>query len=231
MNQTTPPAAVDRTERTGSPGLVLLLAVILVGAVASYSFLPPADAGRLTLGLLAFLAIVGVIGLFAYAVGFLQFSGQAARNDITKLIADTGPDGLLVTEGDTRVHYANETYMTLSGAHDQADLRTVERLFSGTPEVSEAVYRLAQAAREGKRAAEELRLSPPLTGDGPVGWYRIRVRPLERFAQKRVTLWTVADITRERARHENVFQELQHAIDFLDPPAFSPPIRAAIFPT
>ncbi len=216
MNQTPPPAALDRTERTGSPGLVLLLAVVLVGAVASYSFLPQAQAGRLTLGLLAFLAIVGVIGLFAYAVGFLQFSGQAARNDITKLISDTAAEGLLVTEGDTRVQYANETYMTLSGASDPADLRTVERLFSGTPEVSEAVYRLAQAARDGKRAAEEVRLSPPLMGDGPVGWYRIRVRPLERFAQKRATLWIVADITRERARHENVFQELQHAIDFLD---------------
>ncbi len=216
MTQTPTPVSLDRTERTGSPGLVLLLAVILVGAVASYSFLPPERAGKLTLGLLALLAIIGVIGLFAYAVGFLQLSGQAARNDITKLIADTGTEGLLVTEGDTRVHYANETYMTMSGANDPADLRTIERLFSGTPEVSEAVYRLAQAAREGKRAAEELRLSPPLTGDGPVGWYRIRVRPLERFAQKRATLWQVADVTRERARHENVFQELQHGIDFLD---------------
>ncbi len=209
-------AALDRTERTGSPGLVLLLAVVLVGAAASFSFLPQDHAGRLTIGLLALLAIVGVIGLFAYAVGFLQFSGQAARNDITKLIADTGLEGLLVTEGDTRVIYANEAYMALSGAHDPADLRTVERLFSGTPDVSEAVYRLAQAAREGKRGAEEMRLAPPLTGDGESGWYRIRVRPVERFGQKRATLWSVADVTRERLRHENVFQELQHAIDFLD---------------
>ena len=30
------------------------------------------------------------------------------------------------------------------------------------------------------------------------------------------TLWTVADVTRERERQENVFQELQHAIDYLD---------------
>ena len=209
-------AALDRTERTGSPGLVLLLAVVLVGAAASFSFLPAEQAGRLTIGLLAVLAIVGVIGLFAFAVGFLQFSGQAARNDITKLVADTGAEGLLATEGDTRVIYANEAYLALSGAHDPADLRTVERLFSGTPEVSEAVYRLAQAAREGKRGAEEMRLAPPLTGDGEAGWYRIRVRPLERFGQKRATLWSVADVTRERERHENVFQELQHAIDFLD---------------
>jgi two-component system cell cycle sensor histidine kinase/response regulator CckA len=55
-----------------------------------------------------------------------------------------------------------------------------------------------------------------LSGDGQVGWYRIRVRPLERFGQKNVTLWVVADVTRERVRHENVFQDLKHTIDFLD---------------
>jgi two-component system cell cycle sensor histidine kinase/response regulator CckA len=53
-------------------------------------------------------------------------------------------------------------------------------------------------------------------GEGAVAWYRVRVRPLERPGAKRATLWSVADITRERERHENVFQELQHAIDFLD---------------
>src|SRR3569833_3246873 len=31
-----------------------------------------------------------------------------------------------------------------------------------------------------------------------------------------MTVWTVADVTRERERQENVFQELQHAIDYLD---------------
>jgi two-component system cell cycle sensor histidine kinase/response regulator CckA len=31
-----------------------------------------------------------------------------------------------------------------------------------------------------------------------------------------LALWTISDVTRERERHENVFQELQHAIDFLD---------------
>ncbi len=106
--------------------------------------------------------------------------------------------------------------MALAGAADAAGLRTVDRLFSGAPEVSEPIYRLAQAARDGKRGAEELRLTPPLLGDGAVGWYRIRVRPIERAAGPRAALWTIADVTRERERHENVFQELQHAIDFLD---------------
>ncbi len=215
MNET-PITAIDRSERAGSPGLVLLLAAALVAAAAAFSFLPHEHASRLIVALLAVLAMVGILALFGYAVGFLQFSGQSVKNDITKVVADTSGDGLLVTEGDSRVIYANVAYLALSSAHGLADLRTVERLFSGAPEVSESIYRLAQAARENRRNVEEVRLPTPLTGQGAVAWYRIRVRPLDRLGAKRATLWSVTDITRERERHENVFQELQHAIDFLD---------------
>ena len=99
MTVTPPTAAFDRTDRAGSPVLVLFIALLLVGAAASFSFLPAEDAGRLTILVLAVLSIVGVIGLFAYAVGFVRLAGDAARDDVTKLVADTGPEGLLVTEG------------------------------------------------------------------------------------------------------------------------------------
>ena len=54
---------------------------------------------------------------------------------------------------------------------------------------------------------------------GPRGqsarWLRLRVRPLATRDSK-AAVWTVADVTRDRERQENVFQELQHAIDYLD---------------
>ena len=31
-----------------------------------------------------------------------------------------------------------------------------------------------------------------------------------------MTMWSIADVTREREKQENVFQELQYAIDYLD---------------
>ena len=31
-----------------------------------------------------------------------------------------------------------------------------------------------------------------------------------------LTVWSIADVTHERQRQENIFQELQHAIDYLD---------------
>ncbi len=209
-------AAIDRTERAGSPALVLLFAACLVATAAAFSLLPKDEAASLVITLLASLAVIGILALFAYAVGFLQFAGQTARNDLTKLVCDSGPEGFIATDADGKILYANEAYLQLSGVRDARALKPVERLFCGSPEVSEAVYRLAQAARESKRSAEELRLAPPLNGDGDVAWYRIRVRPLPFVNAKRVTLWSVTDVTRERERHENVFQELQHAIDFLD---------------
>ncbi|HXZ16360.1 MAG TPA: ATP-binding protein, partial [Roseiarcus sp.] len=81
---------------------------------------------------------------------------------------------------------------------------------------SESVYRLSQAAKSGKSASEDLRLAPPPSGDGAVAWYRIRVRPLDRAGGSGPTVWTVSDETREHDRHETFFQDLQHAIDYLD---------------
>ncbi len=209
-------AAFHRSERSGSPSLVLVFAALLVAAAVAFSLLPRDEAGNLIIGLLALLAVVGIFALFGYAVGIVQLGVRSGKNDVTGVVCDTGPEGMLITDAGGKFLYANDSYMRFAQARGAADLRGIERLFAGSPEVSEAVYRLAQAAREGKRATEELRLSPPLEGTaGDVGWYRVRVRPLP-LEGRRASLWTIADVTRERERHENVFQELQHAIDFLD---------------
>jgi len=207
-------SAYERSERPSSVLLVLALAVALLGVMAAM-LLAPASAARLVVVAMAVFAVAGVFSLFAYAVGLLQFSTAKARNDVTKLIADTSPEAMLATQGDGQIAYANEAYLGLCGAQDVSGLLTVERLFCGPPEVSEAVYRLVQAARSGQRHVEDLRLSPPLAGGGTAAWYRIKVSPLPQLGPKG-TLWTVTDATGDRQQQESVFQQLQHAIDFLD---------------
>ncbi|MGO4705781.1 cell cycle histidine kinase CckA [Microvirga sp. 2MCAF38] len=213
---TSPGAPIDRSDRPGHTGLVLLLAALLVAAILGLRFLGNDQAQPLILALLAFFAMAGVFFLFAVAIGVIQFSGRSARPDITKVIADTSGEGLVVVESDGRITYVNDAYLALSASADADEVRPVERLFTGAPEVSEAIYRLALAAREKRTASEEVRLSPSLDRAHEFGWYRIRVRRLERPNGRPATLWTVADVTHERERQENVFQELQHAIDYLD---------------
>jgi two-component system cell cycle sensor histidine kinase/response regulator CckA len=210
-----PRMSVDRSQRGGSIGLVLLVAVVLVSAAVALLVIGRGRAEPYILGLLAVLAVIGVFALFAIAAGILRMPGKEEVDPLIKAVTDTAHDGLVVTDPAGRVVYANATYLNLVNAVDADDVRPVERVFVGDPDVSEAVYRLAKAAREGRRLQEEVRM-PGLRGE-PARWLRLRVRPLGASGRgARSTVWTVADVTRDRERQENVFQELQHAIDYLD---------------
>ena len=161
------------------------------------------------------LATVGVFSLFALAAGILRLPTAEPVNPLIRSLVDDAFDGILVTDGDGRVIYANTAYLDLIDAADASDMRPVERVFIGDADASEAIYRLLKAAREGKRLQEEVRVAG-IKGR-PARWLRLRVRPLgEKARDRRLTVWSLSDVTRERERQENVFQELQHAVDYLD---------------
>ena len=201
--------------RGGSVVLVLLIAVLLIAAAAGLIYVGRPYAQTYILALLAVLGTVGVFALFALAAGILRFSGREQANPLLKTVIDNAFDGIVITDQNGRVFYANATYLELIGAASPQDVRPIERVFIGDPDVSEAIYRLLKAAREGRRQLEEVRVAAGPTAEGR--WLRLRVRPLhEGTRDTRMTVWSIADVTRERERQENVFQELQHAIDYLD---------------
>ena len=207
--------ASERTERRGSIGLVLLVAIVLIGAAVGLMFVPRPQAEPYVLALLAVLGMFGVFSLFATAAGILQVGGRDRGNPVLKGVADGAVDGIVVTDPSGRVVYANAAYRALTDTVGTDDARPVERAFLGDPEVSEAIYRLVKAAREGRRLQEEVRVVGP-RGE-PARWLRMRVRPLGDTAREaRTAVWSVADVTRDRDRNETAFQGLQHAIDYLD---------------
>jgi len=72
-------AAVDRSQsggRGGSIGMVLLVAIALVGAAVGLLLVGRGNAGPYIVALLAFLAMAGVFSLFALATGAIA---QSAR--------------------------------------------------------------------------------------------------------------------------------------------------------
>ena len=211
-------AAVDRSPgaaRAGSIGLVIVVALALVGAATGLLFLDRRFAGQYITALLAVLASVGVFSLFALAAGILRFPGKTSGNPMAKAIVDGASDGLLVTDQHGHVLYANGAYLDLTDAVDANDVRPIERVFIGDPDVSESVYRLLKAAREGRRLQEEVRIAG--LNEAPARWLRLRVRPLgDHDGASKLAVWTIAEVTRDRERQENIFQELQHAIDYLD---------------
>ncbi|MBY0382418.1 MAG: response regulator [Xanthobacteraceae bacterium] len=213
MQQTAFTAAPAR--RSGSILFVLVVAVGIVAAAVSFMLLGRSQAQPYIIALLALLAMIGLFTLFAFASGILRFVDRKAESPLMRAIADHAFDGLVVTDARGHIIYANGAYLVLTGAADARDVRPVERVFIGNPDVSEAVFRLLKASREGKRLQEEVRI--PDTQQGHVRWLRLRVRPLGvTRRESKFTVWSVSDITRDRERQEDVFQELQHAIEYLD---------------
>jgi len=210
--------AFDKSQsapRSGSIGMVLLVAVLLVAAAAGLIYVGRDYAETYILVLLALLGTIGVFALFALASGIMRLTGKEHGNPLLKAAVDNAFDGILITDQSGRVFYANTTYLDLIGAADGNDVRPIEQVFVGDPDVSESIYRLLKAAREGRRLQEEVRIAS-VTAEA-ARWLRMRVRPLGRSKRDaRMTVWSVADVTRDRERQENVFQELQHAIDYLD---------------
>jgi two-component system cell cycle sensor histidine kinase/response regulator CckA len=199
------------TRRGGSVPLVLAVAAAVVAAAVGFMWLGRAQAQPYILGLLALLAMVGLFALFAFAAGIVRFADRSADDPLTRSIGDSSPEGIVVVDARGHVAYSNRAYLALTGAERPEEARPVERVFVGNPEVSEVVFRLLKASREGKRQQEEVRVVAP---DGVSGrWLRIRVRPL---GDAKHAVWSIADITRDRERQESVFQDLQQVIEYLD---------------
>jgi two-component system cell cycle sensor histidine kinase/response regulator CckA len=202
-------------ERRGSIGMVLLIAVLLIGAAAGLMLVGRDRQEPYVLVLLAILGMIGIFSLFATAAGILHVGGRDNATAMLRAVADGAVDGILITDSAGRVLYANAAYRKLTDAVGTDDARPVERVFLGDPEVSEAIYRLVKAAREGRRLQEEVRVVSP-RGEA-ARWLRMRVRPLgDSRRDARTAVWTVADISRERDRAETAIVGLQQAIDYLD---------------
>jgi two-component system cell cycle sensor histidine kinase/response regulator CckA len=141
-----------------SIALVLLFAFALMAAVFAV-FIGRAKSEPYTLALIAVLATLGGLLLLALAARILGASGRASKRPLLAAVVDHASEGTLVTDAQGRVVYANAAYLELVGASGPRDVRPVERVFMGDAAVSEAVYRLLRAAREGRRAQEEVRVS------------------------------------------------------------------------
>ncbi|WP_244574483.1 cell cycle histidine kinase CckA [Cohaesibacter sp. ES.047] len=225
-HEDTAQAMIDHVDRSGSVKWLLLLAVFLVVVAAALVFFKGQIGSHLQLVFLSVLAGIGILSLLGLAVGLVKLGNAAAPPHLTRQFVDSMSDGVLVCDARDRIVYANAEYGRLTGAQSAEEIRSIERSFGGEPDAAEAIYRLSEAIRSGRPALEEFRLFK-----GPVGvvpdadapqarWFRIKVRALNDTetggGKDAFSVWQVSDITRDRERQENIFQELQLAINYLD---------------
>jgi two-component system cell cycle sensor histidine kinase/response regulator CckA len=202
---------------------VIGLAVFFIAAAIVVSAFGDRIPGDYVMVFLGLLAMVGVFCLFALAAGLFRFAGVDDSRTLPKAVIDSLPFGVVAADREGRIAYANVQYGQFPGALSNGVPVGVARLFAGQAEVSEAIYRLSRAARDGRPATEDMRIIGGLgtphgeANNAPV-WYRVGVRALPEFdgTNKPMVLWSVDEITRDRERQENAFLELQRAIDYLD---------------
>jgi len=214
----------DRTEREGSIGLVVLLALGLALAAVGLAMVSREIAEPFVLAILAGLAVIGVFCLFAGAVGILHFGQRQVKNDIAKAFLDNLPQGALIGDTTGRVLYANEAYRDLLGLEAGASVPTPDRAFAGNAHLAETIFRLARAAQQGRALKEEFRIPPlgelPDEDDVSPRWFRISVRPMPAHPEVErragLVVWQLDEITDERQHQEESFEKVQQAIAYLD---------------
>ncbi|MEM8750271.1 MAG: hypothetical protein AAGF28_08205 [Pseudomonadota bacterium] len=135
---------IDRTDRGGNIGRLLLVGLGLLGIVGLFSVLPDERAQQITLVLLALLSMIGVFFLFAMAIGFVHLTSRTRGEGFARAFVDGLGHGAVVTDWEGRIVYANRAYGELTGAENARDVATIERVFSKSDEASEIVYRLNQ---------------------------------------------------------------------------------------
>lgn len=215
--------------------LLFTIFILMVGRTQSEPYV---------FGFFGFLAILGVFSVFAFAAGFLRFSVRSGQTErLSSAFLDSFPEGVLVTNSQGLVVYANRMYAELTGAESAEEVRSVARVFSVGTDVSDALFRLVRASELQQAAQEDIRLPFRLSqkeillsshmnrkkeekfvesrGDFSATWYRICVRPLSILGAtseslETYTIWQVADVTEDRIQQELSFQELQWAVHFLD---------------
>lgn len=224
MDEKSGAAVVVRPRDTGSGkgGLVLslVLAVALAIAMGAAAFLLRAEAPAWLLLVGAALSVIGLFALLGAAAGIVTFGSVQKQRAFMDGLTDALADPMVVTDAKGRAVYANGPYLKLAESAGVGRLVGMDVLYAGHPEFAEAVYQLAQAGSEGRREEREIRLQAGSKAPGgleerPV-WIRLKTAPAPVEGGASHTVWTLQDISADRARQEKAFARLQFIITYLD---------------
>jgi two-component system cell cycle sensor histidine kinase/response regulator CckA len=206
-----------------------LVAVTLVGMLALLFFFGFSDFGANPIALLIVLggfAALGIAALLALVLGFLQIAGRAPPPSWADQFMDEDVQGVLSTNSQGQIIYANGAYGVLTGVDDPQMIRLPDRVFGTEADAADTMFQLLRTVAEGKVGEADVRLARGAGGQGAPRWYHVTARPLPEDGSALAdvaetetpygVVWRIADVTDERARQEQVFQDLQQAVDYLD---------------
>lgn len=217
QHPTTP--LIDMPSDTSGKIVFFLVAILLIALAAHFGYLGHNQLSQpYALAIMGALAGVGVFCILAYLFGFIWLTSRKRSDEFSNSLVNGMDSGVLVTDTKNKIIYANRAYGEITGSTTELDTASIEAVFSKNNTASEVIYRVANKAKAGEPASGEFRLPSGIFSnfEGP-RWFRVRARMMESSIDpKGLTVWQVSDITVDRKEQEIAFQELQHAIHYLD---------------
>lgn len=199
-----------------------IVAIIGAAGLAVISLFASGAAEPFLLIILAAFAMLGVFFAAALALGFVRFTGKDAQQGIIQDVCAGLQTGLVVTTQDGTVAFANPQAGSMGPGIQAGRMADFEAVFAGDAKAGEALFRLHRALSRGETAREELDHIPP-GRPGEKRTIRVSCRPMhgtpalandEQTGQ--LVLWTLTDITEERAINEDRMQALENALSYSD---------------
>ncbi len=202
----------------------------LVGLLGLLGFMTLSEQGTSTTALLLILggfAALGIAALLALLLGFLQFAGRQRTVSWAERYMDDDSLAVLCTNATGQIIYANRAYGLLTGETDPQRIRLPDRVFGTEADAADTMFQLLRSVAEGNVGEADVRLSRGADGTADPRWYHVLTRPLSEPVHSSGdpvvdpspssgVVWRISDVTVERARQEQVFQDLQQAVDYLD---------------
>ena len=208
-----------RTAGSARAGLAIMLALLAVLATGFAGFRLNGFQPNWLLAGGGILAAFGLFALVAWISGLAGFGRVTKHDGLFDGLMDAVGEACLVTDEKGRKVYANSGFLKLASSAGSGRSSSFEFLYSGYPDIADAIYRLAQAAREGHSATEEIRLAAGSSAAGArpdqPTLIRLSVAPIKKDGHV-LALWRHADISQERLKQEHAFAQLQHIINSLD---------------
>jgi two-component system, cell cycle sensor histidine kinase and response regulator CckA len=196
----------------------LALAAIVVALGLAWLFRNQMSAAALVIG--AILAAFGIYALAGLVTGILRHDGNSGAQLFFDAISDARGDAFVVTDEKGRAVYANGPYLKLAAKSGANRLVGFDMLYAGHADFAEPIFQLAKAAHEGKELQRDVRVAAgaqaPGAAEDSARWLRLKVAPLMASGKQGHSLWTLADISSDRAHQENAFSRLQFIITYLD---------------
>ncbi len=131
-----------------------MLAFVLTASAVGFIAFKNQLENEIGLGILGVLAMVGIFFLVSAVIGFIEVMPQSRSDDLARAFLDGLEDGAVVTDRKGRIVYANAAYARLTGASKATEVQPLEAILSRNREATEAIYRLTNGLREGRKGAK-----------------------------------------------------------------------------